>query len=835
MKSPQQPSSARIVGILAALAMLLGALATPTGAAESGPAARFDPFSRPLALGAKPAPRDNVRAELLADTAAIEPGKPFRLGVKFTIDPEWHIYWKNAGDAGEPTAIKWDLPAGFEAVGLQWPAPQRMADAWLVSYGYHDEVLLFAEVTPPAQLSGDAVTLKAEGGWLVCREICIPGKSAMSLTLPVGTAQASASADLFAATDRLVPRPYPAIDKAFAGALRWISPDQPATIAPETGETTIELGLAVEDPWRIDTDAAGDDAPGLFPLLDKQWQKSNPEATETGERKLLYRWTLKPHKQSVATAAGGVQAVLRAPLIDTRTNERRTVVFEHPVRVGDAGVAAAPTSQPPADETGASGEDRMASTAVAEQSGEKSASLVGSPAGGLSFLAAKPLNAGGPISLWYALVFAFLGGLILNVMPCVLPVISLKVMSFVRHAGEDRRRILNLGLVYGAGVLASFALLAAAVVAIKLAGAQLGWGFQMQEPRFVIAIAAVVLIFALSLFGVFEVALPGAASSLVSAGVGRQGYTGSFFNGVLATVLATPCSAPFLGPAVGFAFAQPVWMIPIFFLTIGAGLAFPYVLLAANPGWLRVLPKPGAWMETVKQLMGFALIATLVWLMWILAGQLGAQGVVWVLAFLTTVAMACWLLGKGASPRFTASGRSMLATAAAILLVAGYLAFPAPYLRQWSRMEPTAGLSQVALANLEKTPTLTEAGDLNWIPFSLPTVERLVESGRTVFIDFTADWCVTCKINEHGALATERVSAALSRHNAALVKADWTNYDATIGNVLAQLGKSAVPVYAILPAGRPAEPIVFEALITPSMVEDGLERAAKTDALAYNL
>jgi thiol:disulfide interchange protein DsbD len=425
---------------------------------------------------------------------------------------------------------------------------------------------------------------------------------------------------------------------------------------------------------------------------------------------------------------------------------------------------------------------------------------------------------------WYFLLLAFLGGMILNVMPCVLPVISLKVMSFVRQAEEERGRVLRLGLAYGAGVLASFAALAAAVVALKAAGTQVGWGFQLQEPRFVIAMTAVVLAFALSLFGVFTVELPGAATARLADGASREGYGGSFVSGVLATALATPCVGPLLGVALGFAFTQAAWVIVVFFLTVGAGLAAPYVLLAANPAWLRALPRAGPWMETVKHLMGFALVGTLVWLLSVLGGQLGTQGMAETLAFLAAVALGCWLIGLGQRPW---SGRwtSRMTWALALAAVAvGYAFFPGRFLRNWS--PEGAGSQRVA--------SLRTTGGIEWLPFSLARVEELVADRRTVFLDFTADWCLTCKVNEKGTLASARVAAAFKRHGVAAVRADWTTRDETIRRVLAQLGASGVPLYVILPAERPEQPIMLPSLLTPGLIEEKLEKAAGTMSVAYN-
>ena len=416
--------------------------------------------------------------------------------------------------------------------------------------------------------------------------------------------------------------------------------------------------------------------------------------------------------------------------------------------------------------------------------------------------------AGPPSSLGFYLLLAALGGLILNLMPCVLPVIALKVLSLVAQAGEERRRTRRLGLAFAGGIVATFLALAALVVLLKLGGEQIGWGFQFQYPGFVAAMAVLVFVLGLSLFGVFSVQLPGAGAGL-QAVAGRQGLTGSFCNGVLATILATPCSAPFLGTALGFAFSQPgaaVWAI---FAAAGAGMALPYLLFALEPAWMRFLPRPGAWMERFKQLMGFVLMATVLWLLWVLGHQVGLEGVVWTGAFLLCAALACWIPGQWADPR-GGPGRRWAARAAAVAIVAAaYGIFLHPALE---RERPPAAPAA--------------AGRLDWQPFSSAGLEELLAAGRHVFIDFTAEWCWTCKVNERAVLEDAAVRAKFAELDVALVKADWTHRDAEITRWLRAFGRSAVPLYVIFPGGRSAEPVVLPEILTPGMVVAKLEETA---------
>ena len=771
-------------------------------------------FSPGATSAAEDAP--HARAALIADTTAIQPGVPFRLGVRFEMDPGWHIYWSVNGDTGYPTEIVWELPEGFEVGPLQWPAPERAEFAGMINYGYHDEVLLFATVTPPADLDGETVRLAARPDWLVCSDTCIPGNQHVELTLPVATAAPSPEAPLFDHYAARVPEPLDALRAEDPDLpLKWNAPSERIELAGGQ-RATVDIAIDVAAPWTIDVATTGQQAAGVYPLVPGDWEVTHPELTELTDSRLAVSWPVEPRPQATASPEGErpVQAVVRLPLVNRETGDSRLVVFRHPIEVAVAGT--------PAQSTGAPSPENAQPDAISTAETDTSA------AGELTFLrpsdAVAPQAAGG---LWWNLLLAFLGGVILNVMPCVLPVISLKVMGFVRQSGEDPGRVFRMGLVYGLGVLVSFGALAAAVVVAKVVfGLESGWGTQMQEPRFVIIMAAVVLAFALSLFGVFTVELPGTATNRLAESASGEGYGGSFMNGVLATALATPCSAPLLAPATGYAFSQPTWMIPVFFLTIGLGLALPYVLLAANPRLLRFLPKPGAWMETVKQFMGFALIGMLVWLMWILGSLVGTAGMTLTLAFLATVAFGCWLLGlRWESMSISARRRRTLTAAAAIVMIGGYTIFPEFYLQAVAM--PDGGPEQTsAPAATDAGGYVSASGEILWQPFSVSFVEDLVADGRTVFLDFTADWCITCKFNENTVLSTGRVADAFRRHDVVPVKVDWTRRDDTIRRILGQFGAAGVPLYVILPAGRADEPIVLPTLLNPGLVEEKLEEAA---------
>jgi thiol:disulfide interchange protein len=422
----------------------------------------------------------------------------------------------------------------------------------------------------------------------------------------------------------------------------------------------------------------------------------------------------------------------------------------------------------------------------------------------LTASAAKVSKPSLPGSLARFLLFGFIGGFILNLMPCVLPVISLKIFGFIQHAGQDRRRILRSGLAFVAGIFAWFVGLALLLIGLKAAGREITWAFQFTNPYFVLLMSAIVLVFALNLFGVFEISLPQFASRRVLGLSAKEGDAGSFFQGVFATVLATPCTAPFLGTALGFAFTQSGWTILLMFVAIAAGMASPYFLLSAQPAWLRLLPKPGPWMVRVKQLMGFLLLATLVFLLAVLGAERGSEAIIWSSCFLLALSVACWMKGAFITP--IASTRSRFITLVLVLV----LVFGSGYFFIGQRF---------AEAKLTSSETAAQ-GD--WKRFTPQLLEAELRQGHAVFVDFTAAWCLTCKFNEANVLEARAVQEAFQRRGVTKIKADWTNADPAITEILKQFGRPGVPMYVLYP-GNNAEPVLFPELLTQSYVLEKLE------------
>jgi thiol:disulfide interchange protein/DsbC/DsbD-like thiol-disulfide interchange protein len=667
-----------------------------------------------------------VRPSLIADTAAVVPGKPFQVGLLLEMAPGWHTYWEYPGDAGFPTTITWKLPEGFAAGPIQWPLPHREIEPGDIEvYAYKDRVLLLTTIVAPADLQDATVTLKARADWLVCAEICIPGSADLELALPVADQAAPAHEEIFATFRAELPL---ATTPPFE--LTWKQEEK------ETVLTVSGLG----DATSVD----------VFPLPAQGQEIGHPKGgSVTGGTATV-----------TIPATGPIRGVL---VVDTPQGRRGWLVS-----LADSEPVPRETARP----------------------------------------AVPPDPTPAEFPLWKALLFGFLGGLILNLMPCVLPVISLKIFGFIRQAGDRPERILRHGLAFVAGIFAFFLGLGLVIAALKAGGREVTWAFQFQNPWFNVVIGSLVFAFALNLFGVFEIVLPGKAAQALDEASSGEGYLGSFSQGVFATLLATPCTAPFLGSALGFAFSQPPSIILLTFASVALGMGAPYFVLSARPGWMKILPKPGVWMERLKQFMGFPLIATLLWLLYILGNQKGLEGVLWFGCFLLCVALACWIYGAFCGPLSKPATRTVSLLLIVLLLAGGGWYFLGDKFRGSTRPD---------------TQTVT-AGGIPWQPFSRKTLDDLRAEGEPVFVDFTADWCLTCKVNERTALDVPSVREAMQKQGIVPLKADWTNANPEITAALKSFGRVGVPFYVLYPANH-GEPIVLPELLTQQIVLDALARA----------
>jgi thiol:disulfide interchange protein DsbD len=412
---------------------------------------------------------------------------------------------------------------------------------------------------------------------------------------------------------------------------------------------------------------------------------------------------------------------------------------------------------------------------------------------------AEPAPAQGLLGI---LLLAFLGGLLLNLMPCVLPVLSLKALSFVEHAHESRARSFKLGMAFAAGVFASFWSLAALVLALKQGGQAVGWGFQYQQPGFVLFMAALMTAFALNLFGLYEILLPGSATQGLHKASRGQGVAGAFGHGLVITLLATPCTAPFLGTALGYAFAAPSYALVLAFTAVALGLALPYMILAVVPSAHAWLPKPGPWMLRFKALMGFSLLGTAIWLLSVLGQQCGPDAMVSALGLLLLLSIALWAWGQWGGP---------LAPPERYWTLVFVLLFGLGSAIIW--------LAPRALRPVDTAPAQRADG---WRPWDEAEIARLRAAGTPVFVDFGADWCWTCKVNERVVLSRDDVKAALAASGAVLMKADWTRADPAIGAALKGFGRAGVPVYVWY--GKGQEPVVLPEVLTPQSLMNALKR-----------
>jgi thiol:disulfide interchange protein DsbD len=688
----------------------------------------------------------HTHVELLLSTNPARPGDIIWAGVDLKMDAGWHTYWKNPGDSGIATTIKWDLPPGVTAGEIQWPLTEKLPPAEVTTYGYEHEVMLLVPLTLATNLPPGPLVLKADVAWLECEEQCVPGNTNAEATLTIGgETKASANAVVIESWKKKVPQttdfPYCAWwEKSAVGESR------PLMI----GNQPIEVYALVK--YR---------SVDFYPDASDQFEiQAATEIISANNDDIRIRKLVKKF-------SGGWPKEISGVIVIEEEKGRRSYAIKLPV-----------------------GEHASSSMLVS------------------AILSKLPRE-----SLWKMLIYAFIGGLILNLMPCVLPVIALKILGFVSEAKSEPRHIRAMGLVYAVGVLVSFLALAAIVIGVKAAGHQAGWGMQFGNPIFLVCLTVLVTLVALNLFGVFEVTLGGRALDAAGNLASKHGAAGAFFNGVLATVLATPCTAPFLSIALGFAFAQSAAFIVLIFLAVGVGLAAPYVVLSWNPAWLKFLPKPGAWMEKFKIAMGFPMLATTAWLFNLAAVSYG-KNVLWLGMFLVVIAFAAWIFGE-----FFQRGRKRRGIALVItlvLLIGGY-AYALENQLRWR--EP--------VAETTTTGSLKESPDgIDWQPWSPEAVAKTRAEGHPVLVDFTADWCLTCQVNKKTSIEIPSVRAKLKEINAVAFIGDYTRTPDNITTELSHYARAGVPLVLIYPKDAAAPPIVLPEVLTPGIVLGALDNAA---------
>ena len=667
---------------------------------------------------AGPVKAAHVTAELLAGGPAM-PGASISIALALQLEPGWHVYWIEAGDSGEAPSVDWVLPAGVTIDKMQFPTPKRLPLGPLMDYGYEGTAVFPFDLHLSQNLQAVASTraeasralhLGAHVRWLVCREVCVPGKAFLGLELhPSEDQNTQASAKLIAAAVKAEPAPLP---------------------------DGVSVGVSgTRDHLRIDVETGKPESSAEFYPLDEDAIRNAAD-------------------QHAEPGAKGLQlTVERGDISDTLPQRLKGVVKL-------SGGRAYLIDQPV-----------LASATAANES---STSKIG---------------------LTLAILLAFAGGLVLNLMPCVFPVLFLKALSLAGSATEDRRPQRLHGLTYTGGVLVSFWSIVGALLILRAGGRQAGWGFQLQSPVFVALMASLLFFMALSLAGQFDLGL-----SLTNKGdalTRKRGLAGSFFTGVLATVVATPCTAPLMGAAIGFALAQSAIVTFAVFTSLALGLAMPYLLLTLNPGWGKLIPRPGRWMETLKQLTAVPLLLTVVWLVWVYGR----------------------LYSSGTSPGDSSDHIARLLVGLVLLAVAGWA------LSRWpaQRIGMVAASGLVA-ASLAVSLIVPSADRLQWQSFSPAAIEQAQAQGRPVFVDFTAAWCLSCQVNERSVLHDAMIERELSAQHYVLLRADWTRYDPEITRQLASVNRSGVPTYVLYPAKANGQARVLPELLTRSTVIDALKQ-----------
>ena len=753
---------------LAGLLIVIGLGAALSAAAETSP---LQP--PPAAYASGPVNTGHIQAELVAQTRGVAPGGTAYVAIRQDIAKGWHTYWRNPGDSGEATSAKWVLPKGWSVGDWAWPAPKRLPLGPLMNYGYVGQVLLPIAVKAPVSAKpGTAQVLQADVTFLVCADICVPEEAKLQLSLPVVSATPAPDPNWGAAIARTLAK------APKASGLRAV-----AAWSGSGDDRVIKLAVTGDPLKGVDLSHAY-----FFPYDNKALDHARKQVIEKGPGGLTL--TIRP-SSTVASqpAAPSLDGVLS---LGGQAYEISAKPGAIPADAGGQGVIAnAPLgAEPVASSTGSA--DAVARSAPAPP-------------------AAKPAD------LAVAIVSAFLGGLILNLMPCVFPVLSMKAASLASHAhdpGETRRQ----GLAFLVGVLAAFLLLAGALLAAKAGGAAIGWGFQLQSPAVVGALALIMLLVAQNLSGVFEAALPGQGAGGGLAA--RGGLAGAFFTGALAVVVAAPCTAPFMATALGFALTQSAPSALLVFTGLGLGFAAPFVAVAFIPGLLKRLPRPGAWMDTLKHVLAFPMYGTAAWLLWVFTLQAGSGALALLLAAAVLVGLAGWLIGTAQT-----TGKPLVPGLAAA--IAGVLAVGC--LVTGARQSAPAAAARTASA--DGPPPAAEAGgqEAPSQPYTLEKLADLRAQGKPVFVNFTAAWCVTCQVNERLALGAGSVAKALADTGAVYLKADWTNHDAAIAKTLSEHGRAGVPLYLVYGAGG-GEPVVLPQFLTPGTVVSALKAAAKPKA-----
>ena len=682
-----------------------------------------------------------VKAYLLSEYSEFKEDTPFWVAVELNLEKDWHLYWKNPGDTGVPVSIDWDLPEGFKNEGFLWPAPTKIDNDSFIGFGLQQNSYLLTKIVPPKNFKDDNATITANIKYLVCSDsACLPGDLSASLTLKTTEDTPTVNED-----------------NALKFSMARKTLPQEAIVTALRRDELIELSFPLQSKNKI---VSAFFAPEKDQAIDYHFE---PVVTLKEGDNQVYKVALKEDKTL------GQKNFLKGVLVVTTDDETKSAIDIH-----------SPIESALESEVIAMGEPIKKLTTVAAQRDDSD------------------------LSFSLALLFAFIGGMILNLMPCVLPVLSFKILSFVKLAGQSRRLTFQHGLVFSLGVMLSFWTLAIAFLVLQAYGQTVGWGFQLQEPLFVAILAAILLVFSLSMFGLFEMGTKiGSMAGQMEYEGAKAGFTSSFLSGVLATLIATPCTGPFLGTVIGLAMTLPFYMSFLIFSSLGFGMAFPYLLLSAYPQLMRFLPKPGNWMIVFKQLMGFLMLASVLWLVWVFGAQTNAEALTILLGSFFIISLACWIYGEWGSFANSKKARALSTVTASFLMVLSV------YVMTYATGSDPGSLGTTVIAS----------GDEVWESFSPSRLKELQDQGIPVFVDFTAKWCLICQTN-HVALSADAVDAKFKDLNVVRMKADWTKKDPLITEELKKFGRNSVPLYVLYEGNN--KKTILPQVLTPGVVLDNL-------------
>ena len=626
----------------------------------------------------------------------MKPGDELLVGFKFTLNPGWHTYWENPGDAGEGASIKWNLPNDVKASEILWPGPERIPVEPLMTFGYEDEVVLLTKIYT-SETTTIPVTLNAQVSWYTCKEICIPQEAEVSFPINLGNKTSSASKDLLEQVLDQVP-------VQFNGTYRVQKLDDSYVLQGE---------LENMDQY---------DSMYFFP---KDYGLTNYTENQ------LYEINKDSFSLQIKASEIEIENKSFEGVVALNKNEEVTFIeIDYPLVTKDT---------------------------------------------------SKEFN------ILTLIVFAFLGGLILNVMPCVFPILSIKILRFIEQSRDSTYKTLQQGLLFSLGAIISFLTIAALLIALKSGGESIGWGYQLQSP--VVVSLLFYLFVVLGFIFMSNIVLGSGLARLSSISLNKSDSLESFLTGVLAVIVASPCTAPFMGSAIGFALLQPSFYSILIFLGLGIGFSLPYLILSAKPSLLSFLPKPGQWMETFKQFMAFPMWASALWLLWVLSSQVNNQEVIQVLLGALLITTGLWLIEKNNSERDWV--RWLMRLPFLLLFIFSLWLIPTSY----------SDLDESKQDQLAYTPQL---------------LEDLRKENSLVFLNFTADWCITCKVNEAVALKTSKVRKLISDKNITYIEADWTRKDPIISSTLEQYGRTGLPLYLLFPSK--GDPLILPEILTEDIL-----------------